>query len=292
LIVLSNFRFSLRGNTWQALLLNILVIILLGVGFVLFFFYVYLPFTTNHGETITVPDVEKFDLEKAADLLEDRDLRYTVTDSSYDPKLPPLTVIRQSPAAGAKVKVNRRIHLVLNSQMPPMETMPNIIDNSRRQAELILDSYGFKLGKVELVEDPIANTVLKVFYQGREVTKAQLAKGFPLPKGSVIDLQVGDGVGDTEFEMPNLVGKSVYEAQIFMRGVGLGLNVTAYEVSGRKAGTIIKQTPEYQPGSKIKLGDIIDVVVATEAADTLDTEGGEEGFEGLLPEPRPRPRSR
>jgi beta-lactam-binding protein with PASTA domain len=237
----------------------------LGVALVLGFFYIYLPITTHHGDTITVPSVEQLAFDKAVELLEDSDLRYVVTDSTYNPNLPPLTVVKQDPAVGAKVKVNRRIHLTVNSQMPPMEQVPNIIDNSLRQADLVLESYGFKRGKVEFVPDPAANAVLKMFHKGREFTRAQLNKGVSLPKGSVIDLQVGDGVGDTEFEMPNLVGKFLSEAEYLTRGVGLGINVTAYQQApGKKPGTILSQAPAYAPGAKIKLGDIIDVVVVGE----------------------------
>ncbi len=255
----------LRGNSLAALLLNILVIAILLLLLLLGFFYVYLPITTHHGETITVPNVVESAFDKAVERLEDSDLRYVVTDSSYNPRLPPLTVIKQDPAEGAKVKVNRRIHLTINSLMPPMELLPNIIDNSLRQADLVLESYGFKRGKADFVPDPAANAVLKMFHKGREISRDQLKKGISLPKGSVIDLQVGDGVGNTEFEMPNLVGKPLSEAEYLTRGVGLGINVTAYQAApGRKQGTILRQTPVYAPGAKIKLGDFIDVVVAGE----------------------------
>lgn len=264
-----NIGFDLRSNTPVALAVNVLLAVLIGITVIIIFFYVYLPITTNHGESITVPDLEGMTLQQAANFLEERELRYIVTDSSYNPKLPPLAIISQDPVKNSKVKVNRRIHLVINATRPPMEQLPNIIDNSVKQADQILESYGFKRGDITYVPDIAANAVLRVFYNGKEITKKQLEEGFLLPKGSKIDLEVGDGLGNTMFELPNLVGKPLAEVQFLLRGMGLDAGNIIYEAAaGRELGIVIRQKPAYEPGKKVKTGEVIDLwVTGTEPTD-------------------------
>ena len=49
---------------------------------VLFVFYVYLPFSTNHGESLTVPNIEGVMLDELGEYLEERDLRYEIDPDS------------------------------------------------------------------------------------------------------------------------------------------------------------------------------------------------------------------
>jgi beta-lactam-binding protein with PASTA domain len=238
---------------------------MVGIGFLLIilFFYAYLPITTHHGETISVPDLEGMNIKELDDFLGDRDLRFFVADSSYDHRFPPLTVLKQDPTKGAKVKVNRRIHLTLNARMPPMERLPNIIDNSMKQATQILESYGFKIGNVKYVPDVAANAVIKVFVEGKEISESRLQNGFMLSKGSKVDLHVGDGMGRNDIVMPELAGMPEEEAETYLRGIGLGIGAIIYEKDDTKEiGTVIRQKPAVN--AKIKVGTIVDIWVAGE----------------------------
>lgn len=255
-------KFDLRANTPTALLMNFVLALLLAATLTVSFFYIYLPLTTNHGESITVPDLEGLTLQQAESFLKERELRYIVTDSSYNPKLPPLAIISQDPVKNSKVKVNRRIHLVVNATRPPMEQVPNIIDNSVKQADQLLESYGFKRGDITYVPDIASNAVLRVFHNGKEITRKQLEQGFFLPKGSKIDLQVGDGLGNMTFDLPNLVGKPLAEVQFLLHGMGLDAGNIIYEAAnGRELGIVIRQKPAYEPGKKVKIGEVIDLWV-------------------------------
>lgn len=256
-------KINLREDSKRGLFINLGIIAALGFFAVFTFFYIYLPLTTHHGETITVPNLEGMQMAQVEEFLEDRDLRFIVADSGYNPKFPPLSVLEQDPPQNARVKVNRRIHLTINSVMPPMESVPNIIDNSLRQADLRLESYGFKRGTVKYVADKAANAVISIFYKGKPISKEDLAKGFMLPKGSRIDLEVGDGMGDTSFEMLNLAGKSYEEAELILRGIGLSIGSVVYEKDDSKPlGTVLRQRPAYTPGRMVKTGEVVDLWVS------------------------------
>jgi beta-lactam-binding protein with PASTA domain len=79
-----------------------------------------------------------------------------------------------------------------------------------------------------------------------------------VPKGSVISLVVGDGLGNQEFEMPDLRGKPFEEIQTILGGSGLQLGSTIYISQPDSAQNIVlKQKPTQ--GAKVRVGDVIDV---------------------------------
>ena len=79
------------------------------------FFFIYLPFTTNHGEAITVPDLKKMNVMELEDFLDSRDLRYEVSDCTFVAGVTPLSVLAQYPLPGAKVKDGRKIYVTIVS---------------------------------------------------------------------------------------------------------------------------------------------------------------------------------
>src|SRR5690348_7113911 len=72
------------------------------------FFFLFLPFYTNHGEETKVPDLNKLKLDEAIAKIEEAGLRYEVADSLFLNSQPPLSVISQDPIGGSMVKPDRR----------------------------------------------------------------------------------------------------------------------------------------------------------------------------------------
>ena len=54
---------KLGRSTYKDLIIHLLLMVAIGSGLILFFFFVYLPSSTNHGETITVPDLKGVTIE-------------------------------------------------------------------------------------------------------------------------------------------------------------------------------------------------------------------------------------
>ena len=81
-----------------------IVLLILGVHYGLNFY-------TNHGEEITVPDINHKAYEDAYDILDDLGLEAVVVDTSYVRTLPPGCVLEQTPKPGAVVKSGRIIYL-------------------------------------------------------------------------------------------------------------------------------------------------------------------------------------
>lgn len=193
--------------------------VILGTAFLLvvIVFNVWLPITTNHGESITVPDIQGLTLDELEDFLEKRNLRFEITpDSSYSPDFPPLAVLRQVPKPNAKVKENRKIYVTLNAESPPLVRMPKVEDLSLKSAQMTLKSYDLKLGRIKYVPDVFFGVVHEARMNGRTVLESE-----KIEKGSVIDLIVGDGQGNTVFQSPMLLGLDQEEAEFVIIGSGL-----------------------------------------------------------------------
>lgn len=247
-----------KTNSFVDVLKHLAVMLAIVAVLVIGFFYVYLPSTTNHGESISVPKIEGMQLADAEELLEDQNLRYYINDSTYKPDLKPFQILTQDPSPGAKVKEDRKIYISVNMKNPPMIKMPKLIDGSVKNAELILKSYDLKKGKLTYVPDLQQGAILKQFVNGKEVKPGDM-----IPKGSVIDLHVGDGLGNSEFEMPTVVGMPVDEASVLLVGQGLQIGNIIYVPGSDEAdGTVLKQRPFAEVGAKIRVGELVDLWVA------------------------------
>ena len=240
------------------IIVSLLLVLFLG------FFFVYLPFTTNHGEAITVPDLKKKSVEDLDDFLGDRDLRYEV-DCTFVTNVPPLTIISQYPLPGSKVKEGRKIYVTVVSRTAPLIKMPKLTDMTHRSAQMLLKSVGLEEGNISYVPDMAQNAVLRQLYTGKEILPGQ-----PIAKGTKIDLELGEGLGTAQFETPSGIGMPLDEAKIAIVGAGLKvgqvMEVPAEE--GQAAGSIVRQNPD--AGNKVRIGDVIDLWVTPQAAESTD----------------------
>ncbi len=254
------FKKNTLGGILIHLLLTFSIILMLGV----LYFYAYLPNATNHGETITVPNIEGKNLQEIEEFLAKHDLRYEVNDSSYSDQYPALTVLKQYPRAGSKVKENRKIYVSVNRINPPTVPMPNLVDVSIIGAEAILKANELKRGKIELTSWPFP-TVKEMKYKGRTIEpNARIAKG------SVIDLVIGDG-GNKEVITPDVMGYSLEDAKIPINGSNLSIgNITLVSDTLGGHAVILKQKP--MAGENISVGDLVDLWIGKRGAHVSNEE--------------------
>jgi hypothetical protein len=148
----------------------------------------WLNITTNHGEFVVVPDLKGKSLETVKIELKDNDLTWKLQDSAnYNPNYPKFSVIEQNPAAGAQVKENRKIYLILNPSDYRKVEVPNILKSTLRQAKPQLEALEFQIGKITY-EDAIGEGVMGMSHNGQSIKPGTL-----LPLTSKIDLVVGNG---------------------------------------------------------------------------------------------------
>jgi eukaryotic-like serine/threonine-protein kinase len=259
---------KIKNNTLAGVLLHLLLAISTFIILAIVYFYVYLPKSTNHGETITVPNIEGKSIAELERELANRSLRFEISDSSYSEKHQPLSVIKQYPHAGAKVKEGRKIFISLNASKPPTVPVPNLIDGSVVNAEAVLRSNQLKRGRIEVVPGPFFNVVKEIKYQGAVIEPLTR-----VPKGSVIDLVVMNG-GD-EPTAPDVVGLEYEDAKFLLLGNQLTI-ATPILVGDTlmKKPVVIKQKPA--PGENMKVGDAVELWIGapgTEAPDDEEDDG-------------------
>lgn len=181
--------FSFRKNRffWVNILLMIILVVLLVYGT----FY-GLDKYTRHGQSVQVPGVKGLSVKEAQSIFKQQGLKAEVSDSNYVKQLTPGSILEQNPAEGMRVKKGRIIYLTINTLNVPLQTVPDVADNSSlRQAQAKLLAAGFKLTAEEYILGE-RDWVYGVKYNRRE-----LEPGEKVPIGATLTLLVGRGMTDT-----------------------------------------------------------------------------------------------
>ncbi len=233
------------------LLSNVLVVIVL-VGT-----YQWLDAYTNHGETVTVPNVVGMKYTELEKVLGEKTMKVEISDSSvFLLDKPPGVVIDQDPAPNEMVKEGRTVYVTITRTVPPQVKLPDLKDVSQRQAEAILASYGLKVGQLIYKPDLAKNAVLVVVYKGRD-----LRPGDDLAKGSTVDLVLGDGIGNTEVPVPALKGMTYDEVMFVLQGSSInpGAIVFDKDVTDTALAKVYRQIPEPGDSVFVRQGESIDL---------------------------------
>lgn len=154
----------------------------------------WMHYYTKHDQKIEVPNLEKLSITETKKILDDINLSLVVIDStSFNPKYPPKSVIDQDPSAGDYVKENRKIYLTLNLSNYRKITVPNVLNQTKRQVVTQLRSIGFRIGKEYYIRDLGLDVV-----RSMEINNKEIQPGDRLPKNSSIDLVMGDGLAERD----------------------------------------------------------------------------------------------
>ena len=245
----------MKVRTLKLILINLTIMIVVGFIALFLFFNIYLPKTTLHGESISVPNLQGRSYTELEDFMKQHHLRYEVNDSTFSAEHPPLTVMKQYPLPGSQVKENRKIFISLNAKNPPKVRMPKLVDSSVKNAQLVLQSFGLQLGEITYKPDLAANAVLQQLHNGKPIEE-----GTYIAKGSKVDLVVGDGKGNSKFVIENLMGMDLESAQFNIVGSGLQLGEIHYVNEAEKTpNTVLRQIPP--AGATVQIGETVDLWV-------------------------------
>ncbi|MBX7241243.1 MAG: PASTA domain-containing protein [Bacteroidia bacterium] len=213
------------------------VLILGGLGYV-FFFNVFLPSYTSHGESVVVPDISKMPLDEARKKLKEADLLMAVKDSLYLPNITPMTVLKQEPAPSSTVKPDRTVFLTISKAVPPMVKMPKVVDLSIYQAKAKLESWKLQVKEIRKVPDIARNVVLRALLEGKDIKE-----GTDIPQGTGITLIIGEGEKIQSFaRVPSVIGMQYNEAASKLSMAGLSIDPQWDPADGD--GKAYKQVPE------------------------------------------------
>jgi len=221
-------------------------------------FFASLGWITSHGQEVKVPVLTGKSLGESIKILEQAGFDVDI-DSAYSPEQKPLVVLGQQPEGGTVVKEGRTVFLTVNNQNPPNTTMPNLVNMSYRSAEMLLKSSKLLLGDTTMRPDMAQGAVLAQLINGKEV-----APGTMIPQGSRISLVIGDGLGNKQISVPDIVGMTYPEAMAILSGSNLNYSaVFDGSITDTTTAVIYMQTPEpyneFNEPNKIVEGDNVDI---------------------------------
>ncbi len=232
--------------------LVIFIVIIMSIGLV----YKWLDSFTDHGNSVSVPDLKGMNIKKVDSFLKTKNLSFKIADSSvYLLDQKPGTIVEQDPQPDEKVKQGRTIYLTITRSSAPMVKVPALKDVSLRQAEAILAASGLRMGEQIFKPDLAKNAVLSMMINGRD-----LKAGTDVPKGSAIDLIVGDGLGNTVVTVPSLIGLTYDEALFVLKGSSLNIGSLFFDgvIKDTLNAKIYDQNPA-PDNNTINQGDAIDL---------------------------------
>jgi len=226
-------------------------------------FFASLKCVTRHGKEAQIPNVTGKDMNTAVNLL--KSLQFEVNiDSTYEPTMKPLAVLKQVPDTGSIVKEGRTIFLTVNMLTPPEVPMPNLVNLSYRSAEMLLRNNKLLVGDTVYKSDIAAGAILEQRFKENIIKP-----GDKVLQGSKINLVIGNGLGNTEWPVPNITGMTVDEAMTVLNQFNLQpILVSADQLSAitdTPTAYIVDQQPRERNDAgvqnRIKMGAFIDLQI-------------------------------
>lgn len=258
-----------KALTEKPLWMNILAVVIIA-GIIILLFFGSLNYITQHNKIEKVPQVTGLNLEDAKKIISKNGFDYEILDSVYVDTAATLSVIKQSPNADATVKANRTIYLTVNRLLPPEIIMPSLIGFSIRNAEMYLKSLGLRLGDTSYRPDIARNAVLEQLYNGQSVKP-----GTKMYMGSTIDFVLGDGIGNSMLNVPDVIGMTYEEGKnyILSNKLNVGSIIALDDVGDTINAFIVKTNParfaETTPGNKtinkMRIGQLLDLYLSKTA---------------------------
>jgi eukaryotic-like serine/threonine-protein kinase len=228
---------------------------------------------TDHGEYISVPDLQGMSLEEAVIALEERDLEVLVIDSIFDKKAKAGTIIEQSPAPDSQVKEGRQVFLTIYRYSKPMERLGVKEGDFAAVAFIKLQNKGIEFDTLYENNNVFVGSIIRLVYAGKRVGPEAM-----IPRGDRVQLVIGRAASE-KIMVPNLRGKTCREAESILDTLGLVCNcrfepeISLPSTQDSLVFHVCRQDPPFDPLSQgTTPGRIVDLWLYNEPcpSDTLE----------------------
>lgn len=239
---------------WRGWLRRLLPYVVALVGGFLLAFLIVAFFVFPAGvipQDVKVPNVVGLTLTEATRALEQRGFKAERRETRFHNAAPRGTVLEQSPPADAREAQGATVALVVSSGQR-YGTIPPVIGMTRELALNALEVAGFDAGDV----------TMRASNEPRgAVIDSRPRPGTQAPMPSRVSLVVSEG--PTTVLTPDLIGRSVTDATLLLRQVGLQMGDIQYSggSAADAAAVITSQTPP--SGSQVVAGARVNVVVGS-----------------------------
>lgn len=225
------------------------IIIAVAIIFLIIFDKAIMPWYVS-AEEVVVPDFVGQTKESALQALKDLGLKPIEEGPKYDENIPKDHIIFQTPKPGSTVKVGRRIYLYISGG-DPLIKMPSLLGKTVRDAKITVERLG-------LVIDTLLN--VRSEFPAKTVVEQSINEGEFLAKGDSVTLKISIGPQVGMVRVPNLISKSLSEAEKILRDLSLRIGKKTYLSSPNLLpNTVIDQYPSED--KLVSYGDSVDVVL-------------------------------
>ncbi|MGY1397468.1 Stk1 family PASTA domain-containing Ser/Thr kinase [Streptomyces sp. SS10] len=168
--------------------------------------------TVSKGpETVRVPDLDGYRLDKARSLLEDEGLEPGMVTREFSDSVPRDAVISTEPGKGTEVRAGTAVKLTVSKGSPV--DVPDLTGDDPEDARAELEEAGLK---VEIADGRIHSE-----HDAGKVARQTPGAGGEAAEGDTVTLTLSKG--PEMVEVPDVVGDSVDEARDKLEGAGFGV---------------------------------------------------------------------
>lgn len=219
-----------------------------------------IPWYVHSPETV-VPDVTGMKDIEAIELLSHAGFDPVIVDTTYGETYDAGIIFLQKPVKGRIVKAGRNIYLFVSGGAHVVQ-VPKLIGKSIIDARFALERIGLELGRVtQLPSDKPENMIFD----------QQFAEGTSLGKGRTVDITVSAGRRGGTILVPDLIGKSLAQAERILSDSSLVVGKVNYQASSTLLpNTILDQYPS--SGNRLNPGERVDLFVTKSSESELNDE--------------------
>ena len=232
----------------------LLIFVFMGFITIMIFNSVIMPWYIRKAHSIPLMNLKNKTISKAIDILESEGFKAVINDTVFTNAVLSGIVMDQFPKPYSRVKAGRTVRLSISHPERLVE-VPNLIGQSKRNGELILQQVGLLLDTVyfDFHPDKKEGTIIWQSPKGGDV----------LRKGNGIHVSVSQGKPPNFFQVPNLYQLSKKEAEKELRKFGLILGKIDY----KQDTTLIPFTVLDQsivPGTVLERSIPVDIIISIE----------------------------
>jgi serine/threonine-protein kinase len=199
---------------------HIIAISIITVITITLFELIIMPFYVRHGKSKELIDVTSMDIKSAMIMIKTSGFKGVVTDTIYTSEVESNIVLNQHPEPGAIVKKGRTVRLKI-SQTEKLVIVPNIVGQSQRSAQLLLNKVGLKIGAI--------SKEYSVTYPNGVIVNQIPDSTDMLPKGYSVRVVISRGRSPNDIQVPSLFGLSKETAELELRKSGLRIGKIHYK---------------------------------------------------------------
>jgi len=221
-----------------------------------------MPWYVHRRDEISVPSVVGKTSDEAKEILSAAGLDPREGDVLTDPKYPVGTVISQNPPPEKIVRQGRRVYLTLSGGERHV-IVPNLNGQSLNNAKFMLEQVGLKIGATEYEGSDV--------YFENTIIRQTIAPRISVKQGTRVGVVVSQGRVSEKMPAPDLLNKSLTEAENILKSLGLSVGKITYQsVPDVLPNTVVSQIP--RPGEMVPNGGSIDLFISQQAGDQKDQE--------------------